>query len=421
MYEVGKRLPTINDIFNYAIITKSKESPLIFSKNIGGNNNIVLGEVSDGGGESNVIVGRAGKVSGEANLTISTFASGFINGSDNHAFGKYGMISGNGNTVLSSYPNSVSGNYNISISSTNGYGSINGDNIISIGTQYVSASNTTAIGGGYISGKNAIVIGTPTKYATASGGISIGPYASSTSQNSIAIGNSSSAYANNDSELTETVSQIAIGTSSHIYGSKNSIAIGYNAVVGSNQENQENNIALGACTRVESKNSVAIGYGSVANEENIVSFGTDNINVDDSSKTTVKPLYRRIINIADAQNDHDAVTKAQMTTSISTATKYANVKKYNVQKFAISGTDAVTEFTITNKPENTTYTQLYDSEDGMVELEINHTIYHQDEDFTFDKDTEKIIWTATKENNGFDITTDLCNSVRVKYAYIYNA
>lgn len=141
----------------------------------------------------------------------------------------------------------------------------------------------------------------------------------------------------------------------------------------------------------------------------------------DGTDTEASPLYRRIINVADAQNDHDAVTKAQMTTSISAATKYANVKKYNVQKFAISGTNAVTEFTITNKPENTTYTQLYDSEDGMVELEINHTIYHQDEDFTFDKDTGKVVWTATKENNGFDITTDLCDSVRVKYAYIYNA
>lgn len=97
---------------------------------------------------------------------------------------------------------------------------------------------------------------------------------------------------------------------------------------------------------------------------------------------------------------------------------HANTKKYNVQKFSMADT-ATTEFTITNKPDDTEYTQIYDTNDGMVQIEINHNMYYQDEDFTFDKSSGKVTWTNTAANKGFDLTKDLCDSIRIFYAYTY--
>lgn len=97
---------------------------------------------------------------------------------------------------------------------------------------------------------------------------------------------------------------------------------------------------------------------------------------------------------------------------------HANTKKYNVQKFPMTDT-ATTEFTITNKPDNTDYTQIYDTNDGMAQIEINHNMYYQDEDFTFDKSSGKIVWTNTAANKGFDLTKNLCDSIRILYAYTY--
>lgn len=100
---------------------------------------------------------------------------------------------------------------------------------------------------------------------------------------------------------------------------------------------------------------------------------------------------------------------------------FSNVKKYNMETFYLSET-ATTEFIINNKPPGTYFTSLYhnfDNELTYVEIEINHNIYYQYEDFKFDKSTGKITWTNTAEKNGFDLTSDISDYIRVKYAYTY--
>lgn len=100
---------------------------------------------------------------------------------------------------------------------------------------------------------------------------------------------------------------------------------------------------------------------------------------------------------------------------------FSNVKKYSIQGFWLSET-ARTEFKITNKPPGTYFTSLYtdfDNKSDYVQIDINHNTYYQGEDFTFDKDTGKITWTNTAAKNGFDLTKDIADYIRVKFAYTY--
>ncbi len=77
---------------------------------------------------------------------------------------------------------------------------------------------------------------------------------------------------------------------------------------------------------------------------------------------------------------------------------------YVSEKIAV--TAPVTEFTLANKPN-----------DKLVEMNINHLVYREGEDFTVDRDAKKVTWTLTAAADGFDIDADLTNAVRFNYFF----
>lgn len=72
----------------------------------------------------------------------------------------------------------------------------------------------------------------------------------------------------------------------------------------------------------------------------------------------------------------------------------------------IAVTAPVTEFALTNKPN-----------DKLVQMVINHLVYHEGEDFTVDRDAQKLTWTLTAANEGFDIDAELTDAVRINYFF----
>lgn len=77
---------------------------------------------------------------------------------------------------------------------------------------------------------------------------------------------------------------------------------------------------------------------------------------------------------------------------------------YASEKIAVSA--PVTEFALANKPNK-----------KLVEMVINHLVYREGEDFTVDRDTQKVTWTATAANGGFDIDAELADAVRFNYFF----
>ena len=92
---------------------------------------------------------------------------------------------------------------------------------------------------------------------------------------------------------TDGTNSIAIGEYSGNVGSY-SVAVGVGAGTSDSY-----NVAIGAHAQVTGANSVALGYGSYADEDNVVSVGKYGD-------------YRRIVNVADGVNEHDAVNVGQL-------------------------------------------------------------------------------------------------------------
>jgi autotransporter adhesin len=120
--------------------------------------------------------------------------------------------------------------------------------------------------------------------------------------------------------------QVAAATGSHATAVGNnttatgddSTAVGYAA-----QATGKNSTALGDNSKAKANNSVALGQNSVASEANTVSVGRAG-------------AERRITNVADAENDHDAVNKEQLdaasdqaATNLTQATRYLKVNGRN--------------------------------------------------------------------------------------------
>ena len=63
----------------------------------------------------------------------------------------------------------------------------------------------------------------------------------------------------------------------------------------------------------------------------------------------------------------------------------------------------------------TTFTLTKTPNDRLVKMIINHLIYNETEDFTVDRTTKTITWTATAANDGFDIDTELTDKVHILY------
>ena len=148
------------------------------------------------------------------------------------------------------------------------------------------------------------------------------------SESSLAIGNGSEAsekltVAIGYSSKASKEGSIAIGPWAEASGGN--LAIGYNAkatgtgsVAYSGTASGESSLALGGTASGKSsyafggtasgKQSVSIGAGSVAKYDNVVSVGMG----EDTQWWNSLPAYRRIVNMADGINEHDAATYGQI-------------------------------------------------------------------------------------------------------------
>ena len=76
-------------------------------------------------------------------------------------------------------------------------------------------------------------------------------------------------------------------------------------------------VGWGAMSTEDAKGSVALGYGAVAAEANVISVGIgDPDRLSNPYSDLSFPIYRRIVNMADGMNDHDAATVGQVITNI---------------------------------------------------------------------------------------------------------
>ena len=132
---------------------------------------------------------------------------------------------------------------------------------------------------------------------------------SSTVDSRIRIGYNASSASNDGIALGRAASITQPGTGG--------VAIGYNAQVETTQGvaigtsatttyNGNQGVAIGGSSVADSLYSVALGFGSTTGTQNyVVSVGRNSVG---------NEIYRRIINVADAVNAHDAVTKGQLDT-----------------------------------------------------------------------------------------------------------
>ena len=149
--------------------------------------------------------------------------------------------------------------------------------------------------------------------------------------------NGSNIAVGNQMDLSASTNTIVIGNKSRIVGAANTVVLGNDAVssyyrsvlVGNNTRAHSDSVALGytsvaskaysealgAYTRTEEQCSVALGYGSLADDEKTVSVGNNKkrtITNSNGYTTTIPEIYRRIVNMADGKNNHDAATFGQI-------------------------------------------------------------------------------------------------------------
>ena len=88
---------------------------------------------------------------------------------------------------------------------------------------------------------------------------------------------------------------------------KDSVAYGFSAMALG-----ENSTAFGALTRVSGSNSVALGALSATAEDDVVSIGHKSTDINAAGEEFGDTLNRRIVNVAQGENDTDLVTVAQL-------------------------------------------------------------------------------------------------------------
>ncbi|WP_196755069.1 beta strand repeat-containing protein, partial [Burkholderia anthina] len=116
-------------------------------------------------------------------------------------------------------------------------------------------------------------------------------------------------------------------------GSGSKVAAGGGTAIGAGSAaNGENATSIGQGSNASGSGSVAIGSGAVANEANTVSFGDG----------TDPGTNRRIVNIADGINEHDAATRGQLDRAVGGLAGQIN----DVSRNAYSGIAAATALTM---------------------------------------------------------------------------
>ncbi len=351
---------------------------------VDGYGGVVIGPSSKGSGENTTVYGYYNTANGERTTVI---------GNNNHASKKDGgtaagdivswaTILGNNNRVRANDGIAIGDNVHTEGAAAIGIGlytRATGAHSVAIGssaddwnTNNTAAKSlgdySVAIGTASISeGNHSIAFGYQ-NYAKRNNAISIGNENNAYGENGIAIGINTSSGNNSDSNVKDT---IAVGNDSKATGNqstalgKGSRAMGANAVaIGSNaQANEEQGIAIGINAKTVA-NAVALGANAAATESNTVSVGT------------AGGTMSRLVNMANATDDHDAAAYNQLITNVQykdgkiafykgKAGETATDPVKAAWSFDINGTALTTE----NKaPQDTTYT------DGNIQ--INKTTLH---------------------------------------------
>ena len=230
-------------------------------------------------------------------------AIGFTNtasGTDSNAIGFNNVASGDNSAALG-FNNTASGGMASAIGVAN---TASGTYSLATG-EGAAAEGTGAIAIGHFPvarNTDDIVIGTSAStQAGYNNSVVIGKSAQSKGNNNVVVGPNSSATSVNGSANNT----VAIG--SLVYPGKD-----YMVSIGSGIYGGEaGGVAIGANTAARGTDSVALGKGSIASDANTVSVGNG---------SAATPLYRRITNVADAVDNHDAITKSQLDTAIAGVT-----------------------------------------------------------------------------------------------------
>ena len=168
-----------------------------------------------------------------------------------------------------------------------------------------SVENAIIMGTGAVSmGHDSVVIGSEAKTDNInSNGVYMSTY------NSVAIGAKAKAVANDSTAIG--YGAVADYSFSTAIGSMAKTAA-FGTSLGANAKSTVFSDAIGVGAEAKKQYSIAIGFGSVADEENTVSVGSGGV----TGYFGPAPTTRRIVNVADGINDHDAATVGQVKSMI---------------------------------------------------------------------------------------------------------
>ena len=217
----------------------------------------------------------------------------------------------------------ASGKYSVALGAGANASAQNG---LAFGNQSkASTTDSVAIGAGSkASGIGAVALGSSSE-ASSMTSVALGNHSKASALSSVALGNYSEASARNTVALgykseASGLNSFALGALSKASeDATNSFALGYNA-----QAQKGWSVALGSNSKANAENSVAIGNYSVADEAYTVSVG---------SRTS----FRRITNVEDGKNAHDAVNKGQLDTVINEYKAADTAIVENYKKYGLIG------------------------------------------------------------------------------------
>ena len=265
--------------------------------------------------QDNIIIGNSAQAKGVRNIVMGTQAT--TEGTYGVVLGYKAQSKGEGIAIGAA----ANATYGVAIR-----GTAEGSGAISI-SDFSQAKGLQAIAIGYsakATGSNALALGMKSE-ASEKSAIAIGYYSQASKESSMAIGNSAKASGERSTAIRGTASGEASyalgGTASGYYSTTvgGTASGSYSTAVGGTasgdystsirgEASGEYSFAIGGTA--SKKYSVSIGKGSIAENENVVSVGSG---IEDALAGWRKPpAYRRIVNMADGTNIHDAATYGQI-------------------------------------------------------------------------------------------------------------
>ena len=288
-----------------------------------GTGTIALGNSSDAISTDSVAIGRGAKTNpvGTAGSNIAIGANSSTNGgiaigaasrtgsADTQAAYSIAMgfdtVSEKGNSTTLGSRSSSSGAY---------------DTVVGYGSKALSDSDTVVGYNSFVNGASSIAIGNSSEIGTAetafANSIAMGVKSSVQGSTDIAIGNNATVTGNQSVAIgynakAENGDGVALGHSAKALAN-NSMALGMLSNASAN-----NSVAIGDVARSSGARSVALGTSSIATESNVVSVGHKVGDISYNDTAYDSDLFRRIINVADGIDAHDAVAMEQLNQEIS--------------------------------------------------------------------------------------------------------